>query len=209
MTSAGITVAAFLLLSVLPFCCGVLSSTHEADRQSGGPALAATSPHYPVLRIPLRIHLGKSAWRPAEFVPVVEEISSIWLAQAGICFETDIVLHDAPAESGFDLWFEPVLNERPGYNGLFNDEHDIHVRDMPILDPAKRPAQSPTARTAAHEMGHALGLRHRQDSDENLMRSKTYGWQLNKDEIRRARNAAAEKALPDRNPLRCNVVIRD
>ena len=209
MTSAGITAAAFLLLSVLPLCCGVPSAAHAADLQSGGATVAATSPHHPVLRIPLRIHLGKSTWRPAEIVPAAEEISSIWLTQAGICFETEIVLHEMPAASGFDLWFEPMLNERPGYNGLFNDEHDIHVRDVPILDPAKRPAQSPTARTAAHEMGHALGLRHRQDSDENLMRSKTYGWQLNEDEIRRARRTAEEKALPDRGPVQCAVAIKD
>jgi hypothetical protein len=192
---------------VLLLYCAVPTSAHAADRQSGGAASAAISTQHPVLRIPLRIHLGKSAWRPVDFVPVAEEISGIWLTQAGICFETEIVLHDLTEDAGFDLWFEPVLKERPAFNGLFNDEHDIHVRDVPILDPAKSPAQSPTARTAAHEMGHALGLRHRQDSNENLMRSKTYGWQLNEDEIRRARMAAEKKALPDRKPVQCAVEI--
>ena len=68
----------------------------------------------------------------------------------------------------------------------------MHVRDNPDLGPAKHPADSSAARTAAHELGHALNLSHRQDSADNLMLSKTYGWQLHEDEIALTRSAAAE-----------------
>lgn len=189
-----------LAFACMPLASGVAAEMHE-------PRLETSAYSRQVLRIPLRIHLGKSTWQPAEFIPIAEEISSIWLTQAGICFETEIVLHDRSAETGFDLWFSPVLTEKPSFNGLFHDEHDIHVRDVPILDPARKPARSSTARTAAHEMGHALGLSHRQNSNDNLMRSKTFGWQLDETEIRRARKAASAKALPDKNRLQCTVVI--
>lgn len=202
-----------LLTGLVVFACltwqSGIASAGEIRERGGGPELEMKSTCRPVLRISLRIHLGKSAWQSPDFIPIAEEISSIWLGQAGICFETEIVLHDHPAADGFDLWFAPVLQQKPSYNGLFHDEHDIHVRDLPVLDPAKHPARSATARTAAHEMGHALGLRHRQDSADNLMRSKTYGWQLNAEEIRRARRTALSKALPDREPQQCGVVIRN
>ena len=75
--------------------------------------------------------------------------------------------------------------------------------DTPILRPAKHPSHNPAARIAAHEFGHGLSLFHRQDSDDNLMRSQTFGWQLNASEIESARRTAAKKALPDTTPLRC------
>ncbi|HSW65174.1 MAG TPA: matrixin family metalloprotease [Dissulfurispiraceae bacterium] len=204
--------------NTLLFCIGVFScfylfggapAAEGTDRHTVvEPKISVKAAYHPVLRIPLRIHLGKSAWRPVEFIPVAEEISNIWLTQAGICFETEIVQHDRPTETGFDVWFSPRIEEQPEYNGLFKGEQDMHVRDVPILGAAKHPARSSTARTAAHEIGHALGLRHRQDSDDNLMRSKTYGWLLNKEEVRRARKSALRKALPDLEPQRCRVTIQ-
>jgi hypothetical protein len=187
---------------------GALSADEAGSQEVDEPKIETKAVNRPVLRIPLRIHLGKSAWRPVGFLPLAEEINSIWLMQAGICFEIELVQHDRPALDGFDLWFMPVLEERPSYNGLFKDVHNIYVRDVPILGPAKQPAHSSTARTAAHEMGHALGLHHRQESDDNLMRSKTYGWQLSAEEIQQARRAAFSEALPDQKPFRCRVVIK-
>ncbi|HMK44248.1 MAG TPA: hypothetical protein VK445_08935 [Dissulfurispiraceae bacterium] len=192
-----------LFLCLVLFCCA--SSENGAAMEEEPANTFVPAVNQPVLHIPLRIHLGESNWRPAEFIPVAREMSDIWLRQAGICFETEIVLHDKAAVRGFDLWIEPKLQENQSYNGLYNNDHDIRVRDVPILGDAAHSAKSPTARTAAHEIGHALRLHHRQDSDDNLMRSKTFGWQLNAEEIRKARKAALAKALLDKKSDRCRI----
>jgi hypothetical protein len=157
----------------------------------------------PVYRIPLNVHLGGSARPTEEWIPILEEINSIWLSQAGICFEIRTVSHDERAAQGFDLWFDETL---PDWNGYFRDENDMHVRDNPDLRPARRTAKSSAARTAAHELGHALRVSHRQDSDDNLMRSKTYGMQLHADEVQAARLHARKFALPDTGPNRCGPI---
>jgi hypothetical protein len=132
--------------------------------------------YFPVYRIPLRVHLGKTERRRLEFREILDEINSIWWSQAGICFELEVVKHDEPLDKGIDVWFMPALREFARTNGYYHGDHEIYVRDTPILGPAVHPAHSPTARTTAHELGHALGLHHRQNSDDNLMRSKTFGW---------------------------------
>jgi hypothetical protein len=158
---------------------------------------APSFPLGPVYRIPLRVHIGESGRNPQELKDILDEINHIWLSQAGIFFVMQVVPDDEPLEQGMDIWFMPVLQGDPSLNGYFRSDHDIQVRDTPILKPAEHPARHPAARTAAHECGHGLSLPHRQDSDDNLMRSKTYGWQLNAQEIRDARKAAAMMALPD------------
>lgn len=193
--------------TILSFSPGQATAGEQGQSQ---PVLATIDrftvpilPHDPVYRIPLRVHLGESARSPEDFKEILEEINDIWLSQAGICFEMEIVLDNEPLEQGMDIWFLPILPGEPDLNGYFRSDHHIQVRDTPILGPAKRPALYPAARTAAHECGHGLSLMHRQDSDDNLMRSKTYGWQLNDKEVQEARKAAAEKALQDRRPRNC------
>ena len=159
--------------------------------------------HVPVYRILLRVHLNESSRRPEAFKPILEEINEIWLSQAGICFEMQTVPDDRFAEEGWDLWFMPNLPGGPDLNGYYRNDHDIRVRDRPNLMPAEHPARHPAARTAAHELGHGLSLVHRQDSDDNLMRSKTFGWRLNASEVDMARRTAAKKALTDTAPMRC------
>ena len=166
---------------------GLASSTNPAAAE------AMKAPHLqPVYHVPLRIHLGQSGRPLAEWPPVLAEINHIWLSQDAICFEIHTVDHDEELGHGLDLWFTSFI---PQWNGYYRDPNDMHVRDEPDLRPALRPAESAAARTAAHEIGHALGLGHRQDSDDNLMRSKTYGWQLHPAEIKKARQAAPHFAL--------------
>ncbi len=153
-----------------------------------------------IYRIALRVHIAKSSRPPQEFVPIFKEINDIWLNQAGICFEIEAVGHDTPHEDGIDMWFSPDLGF---YNGYYDGEF-IQMSDNPDLIPARNPARSSAARTAAHELGHALGLGHRQESVDNLMASKTYGWQLQQDEVDMAREEAAFFALPGSEARSCN-----
>lgn len=152
---------------------------------------AAEKSIQPVYHIPLRVHLQNSSRPPREFLAIFEEINRIWQSQAGICFQIEGVSHDRPLEEGLDMWFSPDLGV---YNGYYDGEY-IQMCDYPELRPAPRPAIHAAARTAAHELGHALGLSHRQASDDNLMRSKTYGWQLSDDEVSAARLSADELAI--------------
>ncbi len=158
-------------------------------------------PYKPIFRILLRVHLGHSSYSAQYFKPILNEINSIWLSQAGICFEIHTVKYDDELDNGFDLWFADNLD---GWNGYFYDENDMWVINYPDLDPASHPAKYNAARTAAHELGHALNLSHRIDSDNNLMQSKTQGLYLNEEEIRISRKSAVKVALKDLTPLHCS-----
>ncbi len=206
--------AGLLMVPLAMFVCSGVCSASPAENLYFSPLNMTTytliqqeqSPALHVYHIPLRVHLNRSSRRASDFYEILEEINHIWWSQAGICFDMQVVMNDHLLSSGFDLWFVPRIYNNDFMNGVFSNGHSIYVRETPILNAAPNPAQHPAARTAAHELGHALNLLHRQDSDDNLMRSKTFGWQLNREEIAIARKTAATLAIKNKVASTCNPV---
>ena len=210
----------FILTSIFLFCAEPVRAASSSDSPEGKQVADNAHtvslpdiefgdiPRYtPVYRIPLRVHLDKSDRAPWDFTDIFKEINHIWLSQAGICFEIEVVMRDEIADQGMDIWFMPVIGNIDSLNGYYDGDHAIWVRDTPVLNPAAYSAQYPAARTAAHEFGHGLGLVHRQNSDNNLMRSKTFGWRMNEQEVLTARRAAAKKSLPDTGAAQCGHAV--
>lgn len=67
-------------------------------------------------------------------------------------------------------------------NGVFMGRDAIFVKDTAALRPVKGGVDEPLPRVSSHEIGHAMGLAHRQDTI-NLMASGTTGWSVNDGEI--------------------------
>src|SRR5262245_19212316 len=164
------------------------------------PQLAAQSaqPLTPVYRIPLRVHTAKSTLSPAELSAALTAMNAIWLSQAGICFEINTTRDDVVMTSGLDLWFK--TDDADPFNGLYRGDHTIYSKDRPLLGDLKSGPPETTARSSAHELGHALRLEHynlQPDSPDSLMSSGYLGRRLHGWEIETARQRARELALPD------------
>lgn len=172
----------------------------------------------PVYRIPLRVHVGRSALSSEALRAVLDEVNTIWLSQAGVCFEIDTVTDNAIGDDGFDLWLttDPIPDASLRTNGVYRGDHEIWTLDDPNLGASPHPAAHAASRTSAHELGHGLSLSHQDcgsecpcnaslglDCDDFLMRSGTTGFHLSEGEIDAARRRAAEKALPDTAPRQC------
>jgi hypothetical protein len=158
----------------------------------------------------------------ADLGPILAEMNQIWLSQAGICFEIDVTNDETNRSDGFDFRYTSgQIPGAPTANGLTQSAHSIWSIDHPSLGAAPHPVQNPTARTTAHELGHALNLAHENPApstdcaspcycvtlnmscNDFLMRSGTKGYFLSSPEIEIARARAAQRALPDTAPLVC------
>jgi hypothetical protein len=77
-------------------------------------------------------------------------------------------------------------------NGIFMGDDFALVQELAKLTPVKGGIDEPIPRVTAHELGHALGLAHRQD-ETNLLASGKTGTLLNSREVARAREKAKER----------------
>jgi hypothetical protein len=176
----------------------------------------------PLLKVPVRVHLMQSSTEPAlQTTLKVAEASHIFLgvnkiwAQSGVQFELESIvitraLDNAPASKDpKDRWVVKTLSplsrtssaidvcyvKTVAANGFYSGGVVV-VKDAPVLKSVPGGTDEPLARVTSHELGHALGLSHRQDST-NLMASKTTGFSLNENEIALARAGAMKRNLDD------------
>jgi len=168
------------------------------------------------LIVPVRVHLlqckGEEALhcrlKEADVRRVFGKANRIW-NKAGIALSLEsIVTEDAVVPEGFDeARLQDFKGTRPPQgaekgmihvyyvhqlptNGVFMGRDAIFVKDTAALREAKGGVDEPLPRVSSHEIGHAMGLPHRQNTI-NLMASGTTGWSINDDEIETVRGWAS------------------
>jgi len=173
----------------------------------------------PIISLMVRVHLVQSETMPEMHTTLVEadirrifgKVNAVW-AQAGIHFEIESIgqtqavlpVVEARGKPEFARVRASLPKERLGQtaldicyvkqvvpNGFFYEEL-IVVKDTASLKEVSGGLDEPLPRVTSHEIGHALGLPHRQEMT-NLMASGTTGFSLNEAEIALARVKAKER----------------
>ena len=178
---------------------------------------AAIDPNEQLL-VPLRVHLLAAKDVPEitttltdkDITRILHKINLVW-APAGLHFYLESVVkeeaanpeaflaHSGAAEQFGLLSLRPEKSKaltlfhvyylkRMSVNGIYLGEA-IFVKDTATLRAVAGGIDEALPRVTSHELGHAFGLPHRQDTT-NLMASGTTGIGLNNEEIQRVRERA-------------------
>lgn len=168
---------------------------------------------------PLRIHLLQTPGElnltttltEKDIDRILGKVNQIW-AQAGIHFSLESLVREPAAvpnayrqnyQSRSLKWllalrqkktlkqecYHVFFMKRLGVNGVYLGRDGMFVKDLSRLRTVKGGLDEPIPRVTAHELGHALSLRHRQNVT-NLMASGTSGWSFNGAEIKKSRDTA-------------------
>jgi hypothetical protein len=170
------------------------------------------------LIVPVRIHRLRSKTAPildcrlkeVDIRRILGKANRIW-NRAGIALAAEVVVEEeALVPEGFQgttldefKSTRPPAGLAPGMlhvyyvrdlptNGVYMGPDAIFVKDGAALRRVKGGVDEPIPRVTSHEIGHALGLPHRQDTI-NLMASGTTGWSLGDEEIEAARRWCANR----------------